>query len=295
MSELQGSSFPGHSSRYGLLAAAGAATVLGLVAYSCFYERQHLEVTHHTIFVDRLPAALDGLRLAHLTDLHHKHFAEAYYLRRVVEEVNRLAPDLVLLTGDFVSELRFGTRLRSSLNSVPCANILAGLQCAHRWAVLGNHDALVDPAVITHNLEMHGFPVLNNAFAAFERNGARLWIAGVRSSTEDHPDLHAAVPAEMLESADPVLLLAHEPDFADQVVLHGPVDLMLSGHTHGGQVRLPLLGAAKLPRGGRKYVEGLFRFPNGMQLYVNRGIGSMKLPIRFRCRPEIAMLTLRRG
>ena len=271
------------------------AAALGLAAYACFYERHHVEVTHRSIVLRRLPRALDRLRLVHISDFHFGHYAEAYYLREVVAAVNHLQPDLVALTGDYVSDLVLGSSTRSARLSKPCAAILSRIACRNRWAVLGNHDQLVGPEIVTRALEAQGFPVLENRCTEFVRNGARLWIAGVKSSSEGEPNLGAAIPDAVKSSGDPVLLLAHEPDFADAVAEFGGVDLMLSGHTHGGQVCLPLIGAPTLPRGGRKYIEGLFEINRGLQLFVTRGIGAMKLPIRFRCRPEISVLTLRSG
>lgn len=272
-----------------LLAAATTAT---LALYATDYERHNLEVTHHTIKLPRLPKALDGLRIVHLTDLHYRHFAETSYLRKVVAKVNELAPDLVLLTGDFASKLTFGSRRRSAELSQPEAALLDGIHCPHRFAVLGNHDHMVGPRVIARALEAHGFPVLQNRYLPFEHNGAGLWIAGVQSALKGSPDLDAAVPPQLQNSHDPVILLAHEPDFADRAAAHGGIDLILSGHSHGGQVRVPFLGAPKLPAMGRKYVQGLYALAGGTQLYVSRGIGAMNLPLRFLCRPEIAVLTL---
>ncbi len=276
-----------------LLGVSIGAAAAGLVAYSCFFERHRFEVTERSITLARLPRELDGLRVVHVSDFHLGHYAEDSYLREVVARVNQLAPDVVLITGDFVSELIFGSRKRSARMAIPCARILAQLDCRTRWAVLGNHDQLVGPKIITRALEEHGILVVENRFEAFEHNGARIWIAGLASSSEGSPDLDAAVPEALRSSKDAVILLAHEPDYADVVSQHGGVDLMLSGHTHGGQVCLPLIGAPTLPPMGRKYVEGLFAFPGGLQLYVNRGIGAMKLPVRFRCRPEITVITLR--
>ena len=212
--------------------------------------------------------------------------------RQVVEEVNRLAPDLVLLTGDYVSEGPM-PKAYGAKSSYPCAEILSGIKCPQRWCVLGNHDAVVGAEIVTDALQTHGLPVLANAYAPFERNGARLWIAGVKDIGESDPDLHLAAPHTLQTANEPVILMGHEPDYADTVVKHGGVDLMLSGHTHGGQVRVPLIGALYLPPYGRKYVEGHFHLQNDLQLYVNRGIGAVGVPFRFDCRPELTLLTLR--
>ena len=271
------------------LSALGAG---GLLAYSGEFERHHLEITRHTVELARLSPALDGLRIAQLSDFHYEQWTEPYFIREVVEQVNRLAPDLVLLVGDYVSEGPLPPAKGAQM-SYPCAEILSGIQCPQRWCVLGNHDAKVGPVIVTDALESHGLPVLANNYVPFERNGARLWIAGVKDVGVSDPDLHLAAPSSLQTAQEPVILLAHEPDFADRVVRHGGVDLMLSGHTHGGQVRLPFFGAMYVPPLGRKYIEGLFHLENGLQLYVNRGIGTVGVPFRFDCRPELTLITLR--
>lgn len=269
-----------------------ALSVAGLLAYSSEYERHHLEITHRTVVLTRLSPALDGLRIAQLSDFHYEQYTEPYFIREVVAQVNRLAPDVVLLTGDYISEGPL-PHWRGRLTSYPCAEILSGIQCPQRWCVLGNHDATVGPVAVTDALESHGLPVLANRYVPLERNGARIWISGVKDAGYSDPDLHLAAPRGLQSAQEPVILMAHEPDYASHVVRHGGVDLMLSGHTHGGQIRVPFVGALYLPPLGRKYVEGLFHLENGLQLYVNRGLGTVGIPVRFDCRPELTMITLR--
>jgi predicted MPP superfamily phosphohydrolase len=276
--------------RFLQLSGLGAA---GVLAYSVGeYERHHLEITHRTVELARLSPALDGVRIAQISDIHFEQYTEPDFLRHVVDQVNRLAPDLVVLTGDFISEGPM-PKAYGAKSSYRCAEILTGIDCPGRWCVLGNHDAVVDPTMVTDALETHGLPVLANAHVPFERNGARLWIGGVKDIGESDPDLHLATPRGLQTASEPVILLAHEPDYADRVVKHGGVDLMLSGHTHGGQVRLPLIGALYTPLLGRKYIEGMFHLQNGLHLYVNRGIGAVGVPFRLDCRPELTLLTLR--
>jgi uncharacterized protein len=275
--------------RFLQLSGIGAA---GLLAYSGEFERHHLQITQRTIEMKRLVPALDGLRIAQISDIHFEQYTEPSYARHVVAQVNRLEPDLVLMTGDYVSE---GPMPKSfaARSSYRCAEILSGIKCPQRWSVLGNHDVTVGEAIVTDALQTHGLPVLANAYVPFERNGARLWIGGVKDIGESHPDLHLAAPRKLQTSKEPVILMGHEPDYADRVVKHGGVDLMLSGHSHGGQVRLPIIGALYLPPLGRKYAEGHFHLQNGLQLYVNRGIGAVGVPFRFDCPPELTLITLR--
>ncbi len=278
-------------SRRRFLQLSGLGTA-GLVAYSGEFERHRLEVTHRTISLTRLSPALDGLRIAQISDIHYEQYTEPYFVRQVVEQINKLAPDLALLTGDYVSEGPMPPSYGAK-SSYPCAEILAGIRCPQRWCVLGNHDVKVGSKIVIDALQSQGLPVLQNRHIPFERNGARLWIAGVKDIGESNPDLDRAAPRGLQTAQEPVILLAHEPDYADHVVRHGGVDLMLSGHSHGGQIRLPWVGALYTPPMAHKYVEGHFHLGNGLQLYVNRGIGTVGVPVRFDCRPELTLLTLR--
>lgn len=274
------------------LQLSGAAAAAGLLAYSGAFERHDLQITQRTIELKRLSPALDGLRIAQISDIHYGQYTEPSFARHVVAEVNRLAPDIVLLTGDYVSTgplpHAFGAR-----SSYPCAEILSTIQCPERWCVLGNHDVVVSEKIVTDALVTHGLPVLANAYVPYEREGARLWIGGVKDIGESDPDLHLAAPHTLQTANEPVILMGHEPDYANEVMKHGGVDLMLAGHTHGGQVRVPMIGALYLPPLGRKYIEGHFHLRNDLQLYVNRGIGAVGVPFRFDCRPELTMITLR--
>lgn len=268
------------------LAAGG-----GFVAYSGFWDRHNLELSEQIIRLRRLPEAFHGLRIAQISDIHYDEFTEPYFVREVVSRINSLNPDIVLLTGDFVTNGPLSHRLPKGL-SYRCAEVLSGIQCPHRFASLGNHDVLVGWEIVVDALKLHGIPTLVNSYLPFERDGSRLWFAGIRSSLEDVPDLDAAIPRQAT-SGEPIILLAHEPDYAPHVVKRGNVDLMLSGHTHGGQVHLPFIGTPRqlLPRGGRRFVHGHFDI-GPLQLYVNRGIGTVKLPIRFLCPPELTLFTL---
>ena len=155
---------------------------------------------------------------------------------------------------------------------------------------------MVGATQVAEAITSHSIPVLRNAFVPLERDGARVWLAGLDDPVVGRPDPDRAVPISIRRvPKEPVLLMCHAPDFIDELARHPvsrSVALMLSGHTHGGQVRLPLVGAVNLPPGGRKYVEGWFNVA-GMQLYVNRGIGTVGVPFRFDCRPEITHFRLR--
>jgi uncharacterized protein len=203
-------------------------------------------------------------------------------VQAAVEAVNQLRPDAVMLTGDYVS--------RDAALAEPCAQALGALQApAGVYAVLGNHDHWTDAGEVERALAAQSLTVLRNDAVPIERGGARLWIAGVDDVRQRRADLDRAL--RLVPADQAAILLAHEPDYADLAAQH-PIDLQLSGHSHGGQVRLPILGAPFLPYLGRKYPRGLYRL-GALQLYTNRGLGVVAPPVRFNCPPEITLLTLR--
>lgn len=272
-----------------------------LALYSGEIERHWIDIVQTDVHLPSLPDAFEGVRIAQLSDIHMDEYTEPSFLRRVVNQIDRLRPDAVMLTGDFVSEWP-NSRAYAVGAAWQCANILNELECRQLYAVLGNHDVTVGTEEVTAALTANGITVLNNSFLPInrfgDRTGSRIWLAGVDDPVNGHPDPERAIPKSIRNSAgEPVLLMCHAPDYADDL-LESPagkaVDLMLSGHTHGGQIRLPLVGPLSLPSLGRKYIEGWFRL-GAMQLYVNRGIGTVGVPFRLDCPPEITLITLRRG
>jgi uncharacterized protein len=271
--------------------AAGSAA--GLAFYAGEIARHGLEILCLTIAIPQLPESFAGMKIAQISDIHFEEYTESVFLEGVIRKVNALAPELVVLTGDFVSSGPLPRRVNVQL-SHHCAEVLRGIECPLRYAVLGNHDVLTGASAVTDALKTHGISVLANSSVPLERNQDRIWLAGILDALEQHPDLAATLPAGRRVDREPLILLAHEPDFADHVV-GNQVSLVLSGHTHGGQVRIPFATPLMLPPMGEKYVHGHFRFSDGMQLYVNRGIGTVNLPFRFRCPPEITLMTLVRA
>jgi predicted MPP superfamily phosphohydrolase len=265
-------------------------TAAGFALYSGEIARHEVDIVERPIAINNLPAPFHGYRIVQISDIHLDEYTEPFFFERIVHKVNALTPDLVLLTGDFITHgslsfIASGHAIRR------CAEITATITAPLRYAVLGNHDVAFNAPLVIETLIAHGTPVLINQHLPVERNGARLWICGVDDPGESHPDLDLTIPAQ---PDGPVVLMAHEPDYADAVIAHPRghlVDLMLSGHSHGGQVRLPFLRPLILPPLGEKYPEGHYRF-NQMQLYVNRGIGTVGLPFRLNCPPEITVITL---
>jgi uncharacterized protein len=272
--------------------AFGAA---GMALYAGEIERHWIDIVHRDIHIAGLPQAFDGMTIAQLSDIHLDEFTEPFLLREAISHINRMQPDMVLLTGDYVSAEVLSKKMTMGA-AWQCARLLKSIACPQKFAILGNHDILAGANEITEAIAANGIPVLRNGFLPIERGHSRIWLAGIDDPVLGRPDPDLAMPVAIRNQAsEPILLMCHAPDFVDPLLKHPcgrSIALVLSGHTHGGQVRLPMLGAMHLPPGGRKYVEGLFEF-GGVQLYVNRGIGTVGLPFRFNCRPEITRLRLR--
>jgi len=277
------------------LLKAGLAGAAALALYASEIERHWIEVVETEVHLRGLPEAFDGLRVAQLSDIHMDEYTEPFFVREAVRRVNELEPDVVLLTGDFVSEIPRGGDFAIGA-AWQCAQLLRELRCSQLYGILGNHDIVVGAHPVMEALTAHGIRMLRNGYLPIERPGGRIWLAGFDDPLCGMPDAELAIPGKIRGVAgEPLILMCHTPDYADTLLKHPAgqaVDWMLSGHTHGGQIRLPWVGATHLPALGRKYVEGWFRF-GSMQLYVNRGLGTVGVPFRFDCPPEITLHTLR--
>lgn len=268
---------------------AAAMAVIGVPLYAAEISRHEISIERHTVRIKRLPQAFRGLRIAQVSDFHYAEFTEPYFIRDVVERVNLLQPDVVLFNGDYVTE-GFFSRQHTNNFAHQCAEILSRIQCPDRFAVLGNHDSGIAKPAVMDALAIHKIPLLHNSYMPVERDGARLWIAGTGDAFWKDMDLDKAVPPASRTGNEAVILMVHEPDVLPLVARQN-VDLMFSGHTHGGQIRFPFLPPMHLPPLGKRYVEGLFHL-GPTQLYVNRGVGTVGIPMRFNCPPEITEITL---
>jgi predicted MPP superfamily phosphohydrolase len=240
-----------------------------------------LEVSEPRIHLSGLPEAFAGYRIVHITDVHYGLFLPLEAVVDTVELANALQPDLVALTGDFV------TFSRSCIE--PVAVVLGRLRARDGvFAVLGNHDFRVGAAAVAHALRREGIEVLRNRHTVLRRRGQALYLAGIDDFRyrADLPRALRGVPAGAL-----TVLLSHNPGIIQQAAAHR-VSLVLAGHTHGGQVDLPILGNVYARRR-----EGM-RFKRGWdclgatQIYVSRGIGTVVVPLRYRCPAEIPHLRL---
>jgi predicted MPP superfamily phosphohydrolase len=257
------------------VAAAGVGAVTGSLAHGYLYERFHIGLTRETLAVSGLPPALAGLRIGLVTDLHRSETVSHEMVDRAVRMVMAEAPDLVILGGDYVT---WGDRRFVG----PAADALAPLSAPHGvFAVLGNHDNDRDvPAALTSK----GFVVLRDARTRLTVRGETLDLAGIRYWTSRLSEI-----AYVLRGASPnVILLAHTPKRLIEASALA-VPLVLSGHTHGGQIVLPVVGAVA----AREFpvIAGMGR-RDSTAIFVSRGVGTVYVPVRLNCPPEVAILTL---
>lgn len=275
-------------------AAALGSGSLAIAADGAFLEPAHPQLVRLDVPLARLPKAWDGLTILQLSDFHYDDYFTVIPIRKAIQIANSLQPDLVVLTGDFVTIPAFNDYLHNAKRAgdaaEPCAYHLAQLRARLGvFAILGNHDADSDPARVVHALEPRGITVLRNQSIPLERGKARLWLAGIDDPLVGKPDMDSTLGS--VPRNEPVVLLSHEPDFADHAAKY-PVDLQLSGHSHGGQVWLPIVGAPYLPEMARKYPRGLYQI-GGLTLYTNSGLGTIRMPVRFNCPPEVTLFTLK--
>src|SRR5918994_4091822 len=237
------------------------ALTLSQAARAALTEPYLLAIEHHSIQLPRLPKAFDGFRIVHLSDIHHSPFTSKEQIERAVDTANRLKPDIVALTGDYISHDR--------QYAVPCAELLGRLRARYGvYAVLGNHDHWTDASLITDLFRAEGITVLVNQGMRFELNGEAFWLAGVDDAMVGLEDLSLALAGSRDDEMK--LVLAHNPIILRRAAREG-VDLVLSGHTHGGQVNLRgERSSAERPR--RRLLKGLAR-QDDTQIYVTRGVG----------------------
>ncbi len=274
----------------------GLALIVSGAVRAFLIEPNRVEVVHQEIEIPGLDPGLDGVRIVHLSDLHMRRYDDKE--RQVVAAVRGARPDLLCLTGDYVEETGALALLAPFLMEIARGR--------PAFAVLGNHDHLpeVDLGTLVSTLERSGVRVLINDRTVVSLRGVRIDVVGVDDPHTERDDLDAALDRTDLVGPAPRtalgneqrfrLLLAHSPDIVSNDRAK-TADLILCGHTHGGQVRAPFIGALRTnTRIGRRAAGGLAHV-DGARLYVTRGVGESGMRARFGCRPEVSVLTLRRS
>lgn len=262
-----------------------AFLLCGIIAlFFCFYsytQIHSLTVTRYTVSIKNLPATFEGFTILQLSDLHSKNYGAAQ--EQLLELINKQNFDMVALTGDFVD--------KKDPSIEPSINLLKGLTDKPMFFVPGNHDWWTNFA-LQEPLKSLGVAILQNQAVKYIKDGEHIWILGVDDPYTDRDNLKGSL--EQVDDSAAKILLAHAPNIYDEAI-RSNIDLVLTGHTHGGQVRLPLVGAIVAPGQGffPKLDYGLYA-KNSTSMVINGGIGESALPIRFNSRPEIVLITLKK-
>jgi predicted MPP superfamily phosphohydrolase len=272
-------------SMYGLTAASFAAS-----AYGMFIEKKQYELTGARFRIKNLPPQLEGFTIALLSDIHSSINMTKAEMLKYVQVVNSMQCDLVLVTGDFVNSL--------TEEVYPFAEAFSELHAPHGvFGVMGNHDFFApDPELVAKEVDACGVKLLRNDKVVISKNGASFYLFGVDDARgPEQAAKRIAVAAGHSPLNIPRLLMIHRPYFLQQAA-DAKMDLVFSGHTHGGQVVLAQFGRVTIAPASlaSRYIWGKYAIGD-TQMYVNRGIGTVGLPIRLNCPPEITKVTLTRA
>lgn len=268
----------------------GAVTISALSGGTYYYAREiepsMLKITHKTIASTKIPVSFQNLKIVQFSDTHigyHYHLAD---LEKLVAKINHEQPDIIVFTGDLIDQpntFHFPQQL---------SNVLKELQAPlGKFWVYGNHDhGGYGTETVQLIFEHANFQLLKNSHTYIQKDEDHIVIAGIDDVILGQPNVEKAIASANHQLF--TILLAHEPDYAD-IAVQFPVDVQLSGHSHGGQVRFPFIGHLYTPAFAQKYISGKYTLNNGnFSLYVNRGIGTTRMPLRFMCIPEVYVFTL---
>ena len=264
-----------------VISIAGGTALLG--TYTVFIERYLVQFNHYRIRIPRLPKPFSGLKILHISDIHYGELVPLGFVSKLLEKVAAIPKDIIVCTGDFVHARRTTREIEAVWPLLSKLKAPLGV-----YSVLGNHDHWADTERTLYWMQKCG-QSMRGRTASLSRKGEHLWISGAGDLWEDHLSLD-----EVLHQIPPEecrIVLAHNPDTADTDYT-AAVDLMLSGHTHGGQVRIPFYGPVLLPVKNKKYSSGILTSDRGFPLFISRGIGWALYPVRFNCLPEIAVIEL---
>ena len=261
--------------------------VVGIIVYSRYIGTIGL-VTNEIVVNDaNIPASFDGLKIVHFSDLHYTRVITQERVNAIVEEINLINPDIVVFTGDLVDTDKILTEDDKNFLIESLSNINSTYG---KYAIYGNHDIANNSENITDIYNKSDFKILDNNYdVIYSKNNDKIFIGGLNSVSHrlENIDEVMSYYDENDNSNTYNIILLHEPDYADNIVNnYSNINLILAGHSHGGQVRLPIIGPLYTPQNGHKYVKGYYDI-NGTSLYVTSGIGVSRYNFRLFNKPEI--------
>lgn len=259
----------------------------GTYYYAKELEPSMLDITNSNLLSSKIPRSFDNFKIVQFSDTHIGFQYNIEQLNELVKEINNLKADLIVFTGDLIDEPNSFKQNKELINVLSQLNAPYG-----SFWIYGNHDhGGYGTDIVLNIMEQSGFTLLKNSHTTLFKENDHIVLVGIDDAILGKPNLSTALLNTNAEQF--TILLAHEPDYAD-ISINYPVDVQLSGHSHGGQVRLPFLGHLYTPLLAEKYVQGEYTLNNeDFFLYVNRGIGTTRLPFRFLCKPEVSSLTLK--
>lgn len=270
-----------------IITAAGLST--GGYFYAREVEPRMLDITRHTIKNAELPSGFDGIKLIQFSDTHIGFQYTMEQLKELTTKINTLDADLIVFTGDLLDDPRHFTEKTKIISMLSSLKAPLG-----KFAVYGNHDhGGYGSDLYKQIMEQSGFTLLlNNAANVKLLDGSSIWIAGIDDAMLGKPDLKESITK--IPNNSFTILLSHAPDKAEEAAQY-PIQLQLSGHSHGGQIQIPFYGPLVTPPFAEKYAEGFYTTgpQSSLTLYVNRGLGTTRLPFRFLSQPELAVFTLK--
>lgn len=261
--------------------------IIGIILYSRYIGTNGLVTNEIVINADNIPTSFDGLKIVHFSDLHYTRVITKERVKNIVDEINLINPDIVIFTGDLVDTDKILTEDDKDFLIETLSNINSTYG---KYAIYGNHDIANNSENIINIYNESNFKILNNSYdIIYSKNNEKIFIGGLNSVSHELADIDKVM--SYYDNNDNTntynIILLHEPDYADNIVnKYNNIDLILAGHSHGGQVRLPFIGPLYTPKNAHKYVKGYYDL-NGTSLYVTSGIGVSRYNFRLFNKPEI--------
>ena len=261
--------------------------MVGTILYSRYIATSGLITNEIVINDNNIPTSFDGLKIVHFSDLHYTRIITKERVNDIVEEINLINPDIVVFTGDLVDTDKVLTEDDKNFLIESLSNINSTYG---KYAIYGNHDIANNSENIIDIYNKSDFNLLENEYdVIYSKNNDKLFIGGLNSVSHELEDINKVMSYYDTNDGSNTynIILLHEPDYADNIInSYDNINLILAGHSHGGQVRLPIIGALYTPKNGHKYVKGYYNL-NGTSLYVTSGIGVSRYNFRLFNKPEI--------